>query len=330
MNGPGSLRRIPRRLGLSRARGRAALELLLLPVLEASLRVCRFYRRSFHQTSPWLYRVAERRGVYPLIDHYHEPLIRVGGLDSERASLPRRLPGIELRIDAQLALLEGLRYGDELADLSRRGDRLAPTYHNLAFGPGDAEVLYSLIRHLHPSSVLEVGSGHSTRFASAAIQRNAAEGFGGRHVCIEPYESEWLEELDIELIRTPVEDLDVAEFRGLQSGDILFIDSSHVLRPQGDVLFLIHEVLPHLPAGVFIHIHDVFTPRDYPLEWIARRWLWTEQYVVEALLADSSRYEVTLAVNHLFHEHRDSLNRACPILERQPGKPPSSFWIRVR
>ena len=327
---PPWIRRLARRFGLSRARLRSALELLFLPVLEASLHVCRLYRRSFHQTSPWLYRVAERTGVYPVIDHYHEPLIRVGGLDATTAARPRRLPGIDLRIDTQLALLDQLRYGDELLALAEPSGHLAPTYDNLAFGPGDAEVLYSMIRHLRPRSVIEVGSGHSTRFADAAMRQNAADGAGGRHVCIEPYESEWLAELGVELIRRPVEELARSEFEKLQGGDILFIDSSHVVRPQGDVLFLVHEVLPSLPSGVFIHIHDVFTPRDYPLDWLARRWLWTEQYVVEALLSDSTRYEVTLAVNHLFHDHRESLNRACPVLERRADKPPSSFWIRVR
>jgi hypothetical protein len=278
-----------------------------------------------------VYRVAERTGVYPVIDHYHEPLIRLAGLDVSQIPEPRHLPGVDLRIEAQLRLLESLRYGDELLALeAAESEPMAPTYDNLAFGPGDAELLYSVIRHLRPNLVIEVGSGHSTRFANAAMIRNIQEGSPGQLVCVEPYESQWLESLGVDVIRRPVEELDVSIFGQLQGGDVLFIDSSHVLRPQGDVLFLVHNVLSVLPVGVVIHVHDVFTPRDYPLEWLRRRWLWNEQYVIEALLADSQRYEVYLAVNLLFRDHRDAIDHACPVLARRAAKPPSSLWIRVR
>lgn len=306
---------------------------LLVPVLWLSLRVIRLYRPDFHRTDPWVYRMAEKVGVYPVLDHYHEPLVSMRHLDAARAGQPRTLPGIDFRVDAQLKLLRELRYGEELEVLAapRRDDvgGLAPTFDNLAFGPGDAEILYSLVRHLKPSRILEVGGGHSTRFAKAALDRNHADGHSAEHICIEPFESLWLEAMGVRVLRQPVEEIDPSVFSGLAPGDILFIDSSHVVRPQGDVLFLVHEVLPILPPGVLVHIHDIYTPRDYPIEWLRRRWLWTEQYLVEALLVNNSRLEIMLAANFLFEDHRADLDAACPVLARNPSKAPGSLWLQV-
>lgn len=271
--------------------------------------------------------------MYPTLDHYHEPLVSLDSIDRGRAKQPRVLPGIDLRIRQQLELLAIIAHADELAEIARTGttgDELAPTFDNLAFGAGDAEILYSLIRHLKPARVVEVGSGHSTRFAKAALDRNRAEGGAAVHLCIEPYESPWLEQLGLEVLRQPVEEVDGRFFASLSPGDILFIDSSHVVRPQGDVLHLVHDVLPNLPPGVLVHIHDVFTPRDYPVSWMERRWFWTEQYLIEALLVESPRYEVVLALNHLFYENNEALTAVCPVLREQGEKAPSSFWIRVR
>ena len=315
-----------------RRRSRRVLEWVLAPLLFAASYLLKWYRPSFHQTSPLIYRVADRVGVYPMLDHYHEPLVSLARIDNDLLSRPRKLPGVDLRLDAQLALLSRLKYGEELLALGRpdADDELAPDYHNLAFGPGDAEVLYSLLRLLRPRRTIEVGGGHSTRFAGSALAVNRASGSPCRHLCIEPYESPWLERIGVEIVRRPVEAVDIAVFTELQAGDVLFIDSTHVVRPQGDVLFLIHEVLPLLANGVMIHIHDIFTPRDYPRAWLERRWFWTEQYVLEALLVDSPRYEICLALNHLFQSEPEALFAACPVLAKNRAKPPTSLWMRVR
>jgi hypothetical protein len=94
---------------------------------------------------------------------------------------------------------------------------------------------------------------------------------------------------------------------------------------------LLLDVIPALPPGVLVHVHDVFTPRDYPEEWSRRRWFWAEQYVVEGLLTHNPRLEVVLAVDHLLREHADAFAAACPVpLPPGPGPTPSSFWLRTR
>ncbi|MBA2517592.1 MAG: class I SAM-dependent methyltransferase [Solirubrobacterales bacterium] len=316
-------------------RARPALEVLGLPFLALAWRVIRLYRPSFHHTSKWNQVVADRLGVWPTLDYYHEPLVSPKRIDSGRARRARDLPGLDLRLSSQLELLSELRFGDELEALARRQDAasdidLRPTFDNLAFGPGDGEALYSLIRRFKPARVVEVGAGHSTRFAKVALDRNAADGAPGRHVCVEPYESPWLEALGVEVIRKPVEEVSDSFFAELEAGDIFFIDSSHVVRPQGDVLHLLHGVLPNLAPGVMVHVHDIFTPRDYPLAWLERRWFWDEQYVLEALLVNNARYEVMLGLNQLFHDERRALMSAFPVLGAHPQKEPGSFYFRVK
>ena len=138
-------------------------------------------------------------------------------------------------------------------------------YDNPSLGPADAEYLYCMIRHFRPSRIIEVGSGYSTLMAKQALEKNKAETktYQCDLTCIEPYEMPWLEKTGVQVIRKPVEALDLSFFKCLGKNDILFIDSSHVVRPQGDVLFEFLEILPSLNEGVIIHVHDIFSPRDY-------------------------------------------------------------------
>ena len=116
----------------------------------------------------------------------------------------------------------------------------------------------------------------------------------------------------------------------MEAGDILFIDSSHMIRPQGDVLFIYQELLPALPPGVFVHVHDIFTPRDYPPGWlIKKRLFWNEQYLLEAFLAFNDSFEVVLACNQLYHEARERLLEKFTLLADAPDRhQPKSFWMR--
>jgi len=313
---------------MKRIHPRALLERAGLPFLYAGLGIARLYRPSFHTTSRHVYRAADRLGVFPVIDHYHDPPVRPA-LDPSRE---RQLPGIDLRIDEQLKLLSEFDYGEELRAIpSESNGSLLPFYDNLAFAPLDGAVYHSLLRHLKPQRVIEVGSGESTRFAANALALNSAEGHPGELVAIEPYESPYLERLGgATVIRERVEDVGSEIFGQLRAGDILFIDSSHVVRPGGDVAFLLLETVPALAQGVVVHIHDVFTPDDYPVEWSHRRWFWTEQYVVEALLTHNPRLEVVLSVHHLLMRHPERLREACPVPPgRVPGPIPCSLWLRT-
>jgi hypothetical protein len=183
-----------------------------------------------------------------------------------------------------------------------------------------------------PRRLIEIGSGQSTLLARHAIEANRRDNPEStcEHICIEPYEAEWLEELNVKVIREPVELVDKELFRSLTADDILFIDSSHMIRPQGDVLFEYLEILPILNPGVLIHIHDIFSPKDYPEYWISQKArFWNEQYLLEAFLSFNDRFKVIGAVNFLKHHYPDELASCCPILaEQMASREPGSFWIR--
>jgi len=271
-------------------------------------------------------------GVFPIRDHYYEPLFNPRHL---RRALyqDRELPALDLNVEGQLALLDRLHFAEELKRFPRDWRRdLEFYYNNVNFGPGDSEYLYSMIRLYRPATILEVGSGLSTLMARNAIDANRADdpGYRCRHVCIEPYEMRWLDQLGgVEVVRSTVEDTKRELFSGLGRNDIVFIDSSHVIRPQGDVVVEYLELLPLLQAGTLVHIHDIFTPRDYPAEWIVDYvWLWNEQYLVEAFLSFNERFKVIAALNYLKHRYPEKLAARCPVLgENIDRVEPGSLWL---
>lgn len=244
----------------------------------------------------------------------------------------RRIPGVRLDIELQLEFLKPLQYRDELLGLPMSSNsKHTYAYSQGMFGPGDAEVFYGVIRHFKPNRLIEIGAGSSTLIAQEAIKRNRKEhpDYKCRHTCIEPYENPWLNELEVEVIREKVESIPVSYFADLLDRDILFVDSSHVVRPQGDVLYEILEIYGTLNPGVFVHIHDIFHPKDYPREWVLdQRKLWHEQYLLEAFLSYNQNYEVVCALNWLWHNHRTALMQACPVLSEKLQIDPGSFWIR--
>ena len=138
-----------------------------------------------------------------------------------------------------------------------------------------------------------------------------------------------LSKLNIELIREKVEEVDLALFKTLNKNDILFIDSSHIIRPQGDILFEYLQILPILNEGVIVHIHDIFTPKDYLDNWIYdNHLLWNEQYLLEAFLTSNKQYKILAALNYLSHEYNLEFCSKAPIFKGQEGREPGAFWIQ--
>lgn len=273
---------------------------------------------------------ADKAGVQWRSTHYYHPTYRDCDLPADVRSA-RNLPGVDLRGEAQIALLASLQYQSELATLTDPVPGVPPfRYDAGGYGAGDADALYAMLRHLKPARMIEVGSGNSTLVAARALAQNAAEGAACEHICIEPYEKPWLEQLGVRVIRERVEVLGPQTFSSLGAGDVLFIDSSHVIRPFGDVLTLYQSVIPALPAGVVVHAHDIFTPYDYLEHWLRReRRLWNEQYLLEAMIAHSPRYRVLLTMNWLAHHHEPLLSRVFPSRQVDNYFSNSAFWFEV-
>lgn len=244
--------------------------------------------------------------------------------------MERRLPAVNLNIDKQLELLSSFHYSEELKliPLEKTSD-LSYYYNNGSFEPGDSEYLYNMIRTFKPRKIIEIGSGNSTLMSLNAINKNKIDDdiYSCEMICVEPYEQTWLEKLGIKIIRKKVEELDLSFFQQLDKNDILFIDSSHVIRPDGDVLYEYNEIIPSLKSGVIIHIHDIFTPRHYPDKWMfddVR--LWNEQYLLEAFLSNNNSVDVMGSLNYLKHNYYKEMSEKCPMMDE--SREPGSFWLR--
>jgi hypothetical protein len=268
-------------------------------------------------------------GVFPIINHYYEPIFSFDKSKKAPGEV-RWLPGINMNTEEQLAILSAMDYSQELIAISLLPEsRLNYSFEKGPFRSGDAEFLYSFVRSRQPATIIEIGCGHSTLVIQHAISKNREhqQDFICDHVCIEPYENEWLKNLNVTVKKELIELLPLDFFKKLKAGDLLFIDSSHIIRPEGDVLFEILRLLPILPKGVYVHFHDIFTPRDYLKEWMTDGLLfWNEQYLLEAYLSDNPNFKIIGAINYLKHNHYKELNKICPFLtpEREPG----SFWIQ--
>jgi hypothetical protein len=305
-------------------------DVLLAPFVFLAACLLKLVRRVGVYRMVVAHAILRRVGVFPIRDHYYEPLFHPRHLPRPLEDA-RPLPGVDMNVAGQLELLGQFRYDAELSALGRK----APTgfrFDNPNFGPGDAEFLYSAIRHYHPGRILEVGSGHSTLMMLEAIAANRVErpGYACELTCVEPYEMPWLERTPgIAVLRLRIEDLDEREVRALCANDILFIDSSHVIRPQGDVLREYLELLPVLAPGVLVHLHDIFTPRDYPRRWMVDEVrLWNEQYLFEAFMCGNGGFRIAGALNFLARNHGAELKARFPLLRAAPPDyEPSSMWL---
>lgn len=312
---------------------RVPLDLIVAILAIPSSVLLKTYRKVGTHRLPVTTQVLRKVGVFPVRDHYYEPLFQPHQLTQD-LGIDRVLPGIDLNLKGQLELLSQFKFAKEVTGFNWKEPASKPTqfaFQNDNFESGDAEFLYQFIRATKPNKIVEIGSGNSTKIAHLANTKNREEtGKQTTHICIEPYEMPWLESLkDVQVLRQPIESSKFDWKTELKAGDLLFVDSSHMIRPQGDVLKEYLEIIPSLPSGVYVHVHDIFTPKDYPKQWIVDEVrFWNEQYLLEALLGNTSRYEIVGAVNFLKHHQWGELASVCPYLT--PDREPGSFYFRTR
>lgn len=282
---------------------------------------------------PAFTRMQDRLGLHLRDSHYYEPTYREADLPAV-TGVERNLPGLDLNEAGQLALLERFNFAEELRAIPAvKPSEAEYGYTARMFGPGDAEAAYSMVRLFKPARVIEIGCGDSTLIMRDAIARNKLDDpvYVCRQLCIEPYEKPWLESIGVEVMRQRVEEVDLSVFTELKANDILFIDSSHVIRPWGDVLRELLEIVPVLAPGVLVHVHDIYTPRDYPEAYLRQqRRMWNEQYLLEAYLTQNTRVEIICALNWLKHNHHDRFAGACPIAGSRPETEPGAFWFATK
>lgn len=268
--------------------------------------------------------------------HFYSPIPALDEIAARDKELfgqpPTELPGIDLRVPAQLQLLEALsQYYAELPFPRDQSDTMRFWLDNQAFAFSDAIYLYAMMRHLRPAQIIEIGAG----FSSAAML-DTSDLFLGRSVkftFIDPDLSTFHaicrnhESAPVSTFAMPVQDVPLSDFDALASGDILFVDSSHVAKTGSDVNRILFEILPRLRSGVFVHVHDVHYPFEYPRQWVYEGRAWNEAYLLRAFLEFNNEFEIVLFASYLATFHHDLLMRIMPMVtENAPG----SLWLRRR
>lgn len=257
-------------------------------------------------------------GVSVLPSHFYFPVPQLKSLQRKNWHACRPLT-LNLRLPEQIQRLrvDLLPFAGEWTfPEDATGDEREFHFNNGFFERVDAEVAHSLVRRYKPSRIVEIGSGNTTLLLAAALRRNIAEGFNGELISIEPNPAPFLRHGIpgvTRLIEAPVQTVPLDLFRSLEANDILFIDSSHVVSMDSDVVHECLRILPELAPGVLVHFHDIFTPLDYPKKFVMTNLcFWGEQYLLEAFLSFNSAYRVLWSASAMQRFHSDVLRDAFP------------------
>jgi len=279
----------------------------------------------------------EKKGFHVIPVHFYSPIPEICSLSANLWKGESRLIGVELNESAQIELLSAFSRFKTEYDLfpnDKPSNPLQYYIHNGMFVSVDGELLYSMIRYYRPKRVIEVGSGYSTLLSAQAILKNKEEdsSYDCQLIAIEPYPTDFLKAgfsgLS-KLISKKVQELPLSDFELLEAGDILFIDSSHVLKIGSDVQYLYLELIPRLKKGVIVHCHDIFLPAEYPMEWATEEHrFWSEQYLLQALLAFNESFQVLWAGQFMHLHHPDLLEKSFSSYNRMSKNSPGSFWLQ--
>ena len=244
--------------------------------------------------------------------------------------IPRKIPGIDLNAEEQMNMFAGFKeYYDELPFKADKTDSLRYFFENPTYSYSDAILLYCMIRHAQPKRIIEIGSGYS----SCVILDTNEIFFNNNISCtfIEPY-PQLLESLikendkeRIEIIPTKLQEVDLSKFACLSSGDILFVDSTHVSKVDSDVNHIFFEILPSLSNEVYIHFHDIFYPFEYPKEWIYAGRAWNENYILRAFLQYNSAFKIIFYNTFLEHYYEQQFISEMPLCMKNKG---GSIWLK--
>ncbi len=256
-----------------------------------------------------------RRGFF--IPHTHARAARGGAV----RSLVPQFRAAEPRMQDWLGRLDG--FGPALKAIGEAPPP-EPRWKQDWFPRLDGAMAYTMVRTLAPARIVEVGSGHSTRFLARAARDG---GIACSITAIDPQPRADLSRLsDVELVRKTAQAAGTGVYAALCPGDILAIDSSHVLMPGTDVDLLFSEVIPGLPNGVFIHIHDIFLPDPYPDVW---EWRGYNEQLGVALMLLGDAFEIQWSSHYATRALADAVaGSAAGALHLGQGAFETSLWLK--
>lgn len=268
--------------------------------------------------------------------HFYSPIVAPEEIKQKEEQLwpeplPATIEAIDLNITRQKELLKAFEaYYNEIPFQDNPKEGLRFYFKNVYYSYTDALVLHSFMRHIQPKKIIEMGSGYSS-----AVMLDTNERFFDNSIqltFIEPYPDRLntllkaSDKASSTLLCENAQNVPLSKFRELEEGDILFIDSTHVMKTGSDVNYILFEILPCLKKGVFIHFHDVFYPFEYPKKWVYQGRNWNEIYGLRAFLMYNNAFEIQLFSHYMHKVHPDSFAKM-PMAYKNVG---GNFWLRKK
>jgi hypothetical protein len=267
--------------------------------------------------------------------HYYSPIVDPAEAAShiakiEATPIPDQLPGLVIDRHAMVACwreLAPLMAGNPFGDVAT-----APFHYyfdNPTYAWGDASVLHAILRFHRPKRLIEIGSGFSSACTFDTVERYLQDTC--KLTFIEPYPALLHDLLGTSVARArilamPVQQAPLEIFAELEAGDVLFIDSTHVLRTGSDVCFELFEILPRLARGVFVHFHDMFWPFEYPRVWaVDENRSWNELYAVRAFLLGNANWRVVMFNDYMHRLERPLIEATYPRFLKNSG---GALWMQ--
>lgn len=314
-------------------------------------------RKYFYKIFKKNFQIFEKLGFHIVPNHYYSPIPDTRMLTDEIFSKYTDLIGIDINESEQLELLSIFEsnFKTEYNKFPRYKTKVPYQYYikNGHFMSGDSEILYSMVRYFKPKKIIEIGAGYSTFCSALAILKNKIEdsNYKCELISIEPFPKDIFKKGFpgfSKLIPKKLEELPVSIFKTLNENDILFIDSSHVLKVGGDVKYEYLEILPRLNNGVLIHIHDILLPAEYPRDYVFDLFrFWNEQYLLQAFLIFNRNYKILWMGKFMHISYPEELEKAFYSLKQDrielsknnnnsrkinsntlPLNYPCSFWMK--
>jgi predicted O-methyltransferase YrrM len=280
----------------------------------------------------------EKLGIHITPDHFYSTIPNVSNLDESLWEKSLEVPGIDFNYAKQIDLISYLskKYRKEF-EKNILNEKTSEDYYpfNEGFSGVDGEMLYYMVRHLKPSRIIEIGSGFSTLLLKKSLHINLIEDQRNTYTLktIDPYPNKILKNIkdkdSFEIIPEKVQEIPLSEFNILKENDLLFIDSSHVLKIGSDVQYEYLEIIPGLNRGVITHCHDIFMPSEYPGHWVKKEHrFWNEQYLLQAFLSFNREFKIIWAGSYMHLKNPDILNDNF-ILYKDASWPLSFYFKRI-
>lgn len=266
--------------------------------------------------------------------HFYSPIPSIKDIKIREEDIfnnvSNRIPGVDLHEEEQILLLHDLKayYVDQPFAFHKKGN-LRFFFDNPNYSYGEAIILYCIIRHVRPKKIIEIGSGYSS-----CLILDTNELFFDNSISytsVDPYPQllhsiiKTSDLARIEVIEKNVQDVSIERFSELSADDILFIDSSHVSKIGSDVNYIFFEILPRLNSGVYVHLHDIGYPFEYPKEWVYEGRAWNEAYLLRAFLQYNNTFQIRFFNSFLSKFHKDRFFKEMPMCMNNPG---TSLWLQ--